>query len=447
MIKSSDEEKNILLLTSTGGSGHIQAALAKKSQMALRYPNATLFEQDIMTDWIGKHFGQFCVNKWDNAQRLGNVFELEMFIRLLPLFEWGYFLPIFVRALWYILKHDIDFIIDTQPMGTSAITKALRIASIIRKKPIRLEKVITELPTEQVTHFFQPIKKLSTRYQNVVNIISPPPLAYSVDGEKAFWKRYCGISRDSISYNNLPLRPAFLQYLNKEREHEPVTLDLQFQHPSEIHAIHNTMKKGCVEVTRRKGKLTMTIQPEDHVTMMMLGGNPPEKALLQYVQSFINMTREQTQEDEKYILFLFCSSVKAPSNDLQDMVHEIVRNDLDFPKNLSVVPLTYQTDSVVAPLLFRSDATITKSGGMTAMELLYVGRGTIFIHEEDPPKNRFGFLPFRKPLDGMPTWEKGNARYLQEKKGAILITPDTFKLHADELLSKEKNNIPEPVHF
>jgi hypothetical protein len=93
--------------------------------------------------------------------------------------------------------------------------------------------------------------------------------------------------------------------------------------------------------------------------------------------------------------------------------------------------MTFQVDEIIAPLFFRSDMTCTRSGGQTAMELMCVGRGKIWIHSETRKKGRV--LLDADLLKGIPGWEAGNAAYLQRFRDAKLVTPDTIGLLSAEL--------------
>ncbi len=58
------------------------------------------------------------------------------------------------------------------------------------------------------------------------------------------------------------------------------------------------------------------------------------------------------------------------------------------------------------------------------MELLSVSHGQIWIHKGTIAPNLPHFIPFGKI--GMPAWERGNADYLAAKRGAQIVTPETF---------------------
>jgi hypothetical protein len=138
--------KRILILTLTAGGGHIQAAKAKYIETLTAHPEATILERDILFDWIWKYFGLFAKHLWGDAQAKGNIFLLVCLAFALKLADYLFWIPFFFSALNTCLKFDIDEIIDTQPLGTSAIIKALRFIKWRTGKQISYEKVITDLP-------------------------------------------------------------------------------------------------------------------------------------------------------------------------------------------------------------------------------------------------------------------------------------------------------------
>ena len=74
--------------------------------------------------------------------------------------------------------------------------------------------------------------------------------------------------------------------------------------------------------------------------------------------------------------------------------------------------------------------TCTRSGGQTAMELMCVSTGQIWIHSEAKKG--------QDVLLGIPGWEGASAVYLQKQKGAKILTPDTIIEHA-RLLHQTNN--------
>lgn len=169
----------------------------------------------------------------------------------------------------------------------------------------------------------------------------------------------------------------------------------------------------------------------------MLGSCPAQKATLKYVQLILEALKERVNEGFFYQVFVFCNDHKPGKNSLLKQVHDLILSSKEFPSNLTIIPLSFQDDNVIAPLFFRSDATFTRSGGLTSMELMAVAKGQICIHSEakDPSK-----------LDlGMPQWEFGNASYLREKKGAKILTTSTFAQFCHELFDLTNCGYVEPA--
>src|SRR3990167_4368236 len=155
--------KKLLIITSSGGGGLIQTANAKQQEALAKDPNLIIIRKDLLKDWVAKPIGPYCIYLWNKAQTNGNVFTQQICVATQFLADFLLHPLIFFKALSPFLQEDIDQIIDTQPLGTSAILKALRIFNQSKKKNVRLEKVLVDLPTKKATHFFTPIKKLSQR--------------------------------------------------------------------------------------------------------------------------------------------------------------------------------------------------------------------------------------------------------------------------------------------
>ncbi|MBN2479222.1 MAG: hypothetical protein JXA94_03255, partial [Parachlamydiales bacterium] len=108
----------------------------------------------------------------------------------------------------------------------------------------------------------------------------------------------------------------------------------------------------------------------------------------------------------------------ANENDLFNFIYESIKNNINYPQNLKIIPMSFQDDTTIAPLFFRSDATITRSGGSTILELLAVANGKVLIHSEGKLKQNL--------IKGMPYWEVGNALYLKKFKNSELVNTDNF---------------------
>lgn len=421
----------------------MQAAKAKHKELRQKFPEAKIICKDVMIDWLPKVVGKFFTGLWNHAQRTGNMMLLEICVSGQRFADKLIWIPVFCSALSTLLKENVDCVVDTQLLGTSAILKAIRLIHRWKGKKIILEKVITDLPTESANHFFHPIKKLSEKDKKFLRIITTTPLLEDhYPNADAFWNKNCNITNKEVHYDALPIRPSFIQYAKQKQIPDTLTLNIATHDPKETHLIHRVLSFGTGNAKRMKNSIAYTIHPEDKVAMLMLGANPHEEAVLEYIKHFINILRERKYKTRKDHLFVCCSKADRVKILTQEKIVQLLKATQGYPKSLTIIPIPYQEDEVIAPLFHRCNATITRAGGLTSMELLTVSHGTIWIHKGSVPKllPRF-FLKGKTIQEGMPPWEKGNAKYLQAKKGARFITPQTFN-EVTHLYFPEETEIP-----
>ncbi|CCB90100.1 glycosyltransferase family protein [Simkania negevensis] len=420
--KRNNKPKKLLLITSSGGGGHIQAANAKAVKALSEDPNLEIIQKDILIDWVGRRFGKCFVHLWNVSQKKGNLRMLSFLSKNIPVADILFWVLIFIKALRTILREDVDRIIDTQPVGTSATIKALKVASRFTGKKIKLEKVITELPTEKVLHFFKPIKGLSQADRNLLRLVSTTPLLSADQTPDAFWQKNCKLQESEVLYEDFPLRATFEVFRQKlDAPIERMNIEIKVKNYIEKFLIADTIKRGNLHAEIFRDKIAITIEPTDKVSTILLGSQPTEEATIKYVKSFIEMANKAGDRGFRHLLFVFCNHEAEHRNSLLRRVHDAIQKFTDYPQYLNIIPMCFQGDEVIAPLYYRSDATFTRSGGLTSMELMTVAQGQIWIHSEIK-----GTLDREKLGNGMPIWERGNAHYLQEKKGAQFITPETF---------------------
>jgi hypothetical protein len=420
--------RKCLLLTNTGGNGHVQAAKSVSSSYEKEYPRGTLFLKDTFEDFLGKPIGRFFANCWNSSQKTGNLTLLEFWSNGLRISIWITWLPIFFGVLRLLIKEKIDLVIDTQPMGTSAILKAIRFYNFWYRKNLLLEKVLTDLPTEHTSLYFPFIRRLSKKDKKLLHIKTTEPLLSRGETPSSFWQKTCGISLAQVEYSPLPIRKSFLKFpCDSAKEKNPLPLTVKFSNKMELDLLYQTGSFGNLPLNKSALSLSFTIEPLDKVALVMMGAHPHQEPILQYIQSFIELSSKGSYENRRDILLIFCAKTNDAAS-LQNKIHQILLRTKNYPHTLTILPLPYQEDAIVAPLFYRSDLTLTRSGGITAMELLSTCSKTILIHKGSAPK----WLPsFLKELptvrEGMPPWERGNAKYLEAKKGAKLVTPETFK--------------------
>lgn len=434
-LKAAKKHKKLLILTSSAGGGHIQAAKAEAVKALAKNPDTIIIEKDIMIDCLGKITGKTLSYFWNFSQKKGSLLLLSFFSKNIPCIDIIFYLHIFFRILFTLVRNDVDQIIDTQPMGTLSIIHAIKWAEKFLNKKLVLEKIITELPTDKVIHFFKPIKNISKKNHRFIKLISATPLLDTDQTDGGFWKKHCGLSKRAVQYEAFPLRPEFTKYKNqKVKKNQRIKIKIELSSSEEKYLITNTIKKGNLKYTSGYNNILFYIEPTDRVATILLGSQPTEEATINYVKHYIMMTRK-AQANQRHLLFVFCNHHIKNKNTLLKKIHDLIQNTNHYPIGLNIIPMCFQNDEVIAPLYFRSDATFTRSGGLTSMELMTLAQGQIWIHSQI----KYNTHNEKKLCKGMPIWERGNARYLQEKKGARFITPDSFNyVLSDFFLSNQK---------
>lgn len=414
--------KRLLLITSSGGGGLLQTATAKEQEVRLQDPNTVILRRDVMKDWMWQVIGDFFVHRWNQAQIRGNVAVQGFYVwgqRVIDGFLWPNY---FFCGLYTLFKEDIDRVIDTQPMGTGPLVQALRIFNRFRSKQVLLEKVLVDLPTKRAIHFFRPIKKLSKKSRKWVKLVTIAPLLEEGQTREQFWQKHCRLSDSEVQYEDVYVRQAFKKYQGVGKATEDRTYLVRFKTEEE----RSLMKRACTrgQIAFQEGPFEMHfhVGSQDRVITVLLGSQPAAEATLNYVKAVVELARHPSSGRLPIHLFLFCADHKEGG--LFQRVSNWIASVENYPKHLSIIPFGFQNDDVIAPLFSRSDLTCTRSGGQTAMELICVSNGEMWIHSEAKPKN--GPLTNEELLAGIPGWESASAVYLQKIYGAKLITPHTF---------------------
>lgn len=421
-IGTDKKKTKLLIITSASGGGHLQAAEAQRLKALCDDPTTEVIQKDILIDCVGKRFGRGFNHIWNVSQKRGYLAILCFLSRNTRVADFLFHILIFSKILYTLLREHVDQVVDTQPVGTPATISAIKWARKITGKPLKLEKVVTELPTEKVHHFFSPIKALGSDSRSFLKLITTLPLLHQNQTADAFWQKNCGLTEKEVCYESFPLRPSFRKFQNTTRQtNERMSIEIHVHSAEEKFLIAETIKHGSLPTEIYRDKIVINIEPEDKVSTILLGSQPAEDATVKYVKHYIEMMK-LTDKTERHLLFVFCNSHMEHKNSLLKRVHDFVGKVSDYPEHLNIIPMCFQNDSVIAPLYYRSDATYTRSGGLTSMELLAVAQGQIWIHSEARHKK----IDSEELYKGMPIWERGNATYLKEKKGARFITPETF---------------------
>lgn len=432
--------KKLLIITSSGGGGLIQTANAKEQEARVADPYLIIVRKDVLRDWMGNVFGKFCSEMWNGAQMKGNIAALRFVISAQYIFDyfcWPYF---FLRALCTLFKEDVDQVIDTQPLGTSAILKALRIYNRKRNKNVRLQKVLVDLPTKAATHFFRPIKNLSKKDRPYLQLTTIAPLLDEGQTAEDFWQTNCRLSEKEIHYEDVYVRQSFRKFQHKKRSAQDFPVFVRFKSSDELRLMKHTFEKGSLAGSVKGDEVHFSISPKDRLIAVLLGSQPASEATFNYVKKFLRIGQEESSPDRLCHIFVFCSEHKPHEQSLFRKVADYVAEIKQYPKNVTIVPFSFQRDDCIAPLFFRSDLTCTRSGGQTAMELMCVSTGEMWIHSEtkkDPEQKED--LSLEQLLEGIPGWEAANALYLKKVRNAKIVTPETIVPIAEKLFQSKTN--------
>ena len=310
--------------------------------------------------------------------------------------------------------------------------QAVRSAEKRLNKTIDVELVVSELPTDKTVSFFNPIKRLTERHRNKLSLSCAKPLLPPEESASLFWKKQCKLNLSQISYTNFPLRSEFLLAQSETSVPRKTTLTFYCSKTEDVEALAPFCEHTPLKVTRTSHDINVHLNENTLLTTIMLGSRPLEKALLQYLDTFTKMLCHKTA-GYTHLIVPICSDTSS----LVASVFSHLKKRLlqKAPDNLMVLPIPFQEAPQLVPLILRSDATITRSGGMTSVELLHVAKGQIWIHRDFPYHNKWqaGSL-----LD-MPTWEIGNAEYLIKSKQARIIHPSTLGTYYTKLMERKKD--------
>jgi hypothetical protein len=433
-MKNNKTKSRVLILTSSGGGGLLQAAKAKEQECIDDNPEAFVLVKDIMITWFG-WFGIWGVGSWNSAQKKGNVTSQENFAKIKFLSDIFFWPTAFFCALYTLLRHRIDRVIDTQPVATSALIKAMRIVNRITGKKLILEKVLVDLPTYKCTHFYCTIKYMSKKDKSFLKIVTIEPLLENEKDNKEFWKKYCNITEDSVQYENTYIRRGFKQYIGKKRdETNPFNVSITANKDKEFDLIARSLTKSRAKFTKSNKGFDFAINPKDKLFVILLGSQPCIPATCAYVRNFIDLVKNHASSDRHFHLFVYCSKFSDSKKELFRKVVDIIEKYGKYPSNLSVIPMAFQDSDIIASLFFRSDITITRSGGQTMMELMNVASGSKWVHSEAKPPKNGNKVSYYQLIKGIPAWEAANAQYLERKDNGSFVTPYLLEEMAKPLL-------------
>lgn len=419
--------QNCLIIDSQAGGGHVQAANFIESH--LKAKGLPTIRREFYTTCLGRVIGRFAINTWNDDQKNERINKVNAYSKFEFLFDILLAIPVFFSTWALIRKHKIEHIVDVQPIGLRAILHAARIENFVRSlfgsklKQIKVSLVMTDLPTLQATNFLQPLRGLRDNDRRILEVITTDPLLTSGQNSEEFWKENARLPIKYVKNRQFPLRAEFLT----NRNCTDTILPLSFRCHS-VAAKSDLAKALHVKISDKEtancnDSLSINVESQDRIITIMLGSQASFDATIQYVEQLVRKLKTEGMIKPTKI-FVCCGDPKPHEPSLIEAVYHKI-DELDIPDSISIAPLSWQDATVLAPLMARSDITITRAGGLTAMELLTVATGQILIHSV-PSKGRDLSIEQDEEelLKGMFIWESGNARYLKSKKGARIVLPE-----------------------
>ena len=399
----------LLLLETSGGNGLIQVATAKEQELRRADPTIVVLRRDLLLDGVWPLIGRWGVWQWNRAQKKGDVARQEWFVRNQWVGDDFLFWPYVFVWFWAVLmRFKPDRILDTQPIATGALLKAIRFYNWCRGKQLVLEKVLVDFPTDLASHFLWPLRKVNKRDLELLRIRTIPPLLKKGETAAEFWMRECGLREDQIILEPSPVREAFEVYRGKPRKVE-CAIPVKIAHAEEGKILASVLGEQWGE-----GMHSFVVKAGERLITLSLGSQPAREGTLEYVRRLY----EQSKESAKPTVLVILAGAHRPG--MTSLFAEVAKVAGEM-QGMRVIPLPFQSDATIAALFHRSDLTITRSGGSTAHELLAVSTGEIWIHSEaKDPQDKADLLK------GIPGWERGNALYMKAVRGARIVTPSSF---------------------
>lgn len=475
------------LITSEGGGGHKSAADAIQYKLLGQAENKSgvIHRVDVLKNSILPNFiAEKATGVWDQAKKDGDV-EKQInlvkgkFLGLVTyrtLADFLFFIPIFLKTFFTLWgNRKITRIVDTQAMGTSAVIAAARLANFLFQRHIEVLKVMTDMPTEEAVHFAASAKRLNSADKNIYRILSTAPFPkykeeteeHYIDRMDAWWKEHFNLSlKDGqVRYADFPLRPAFIKAQEGTLSGE-IGVKLNSQDERKLLVEAGIIKEESVAV--REGRAfnpangtiietkydfsKMEVKEEDTVGLITIGSMANAGATKAYIDDVIDLVNlfneiaeTEERESKNFHLFVACGRHEEGKATLFAEVAAMVKQKKEtgeFPKNLQVIPMGFQGDEEMAPIMHRADFGIYGAGGLTTMETLSASdpeRAHVFIHSD--AKGAKADMTDKEIeeelLKGYVLWERGNAEFQLKNDAyqAKLVSPqEIFKKRLTEIL-------------
>jgi hypothetical protein len=383
---------------------------------------------------MGVPMGKWMAGRWDKAQKNGDIPKLKHIFNM----GLGHFDGLFYHpALQYInqvLRGMADqphisppaHLLATEPLLTPSITKAVESIEEAGGDLSKVHLYVTDLPSigNGIPFSFENIALMVKKHPDRAKHLVLHSVAPISGGAEAI-AQSCQLDVSQVVIEPfLPVNPGFYDG-TMPRPHTATQITLKAQVPEEEAFLGGATK-------------TFSIGANDIVVLVMLGSQPT----IQAMHTYLKQAGSLPQPPAGATTYVFFASGPHKKDAFKELYASLAKEATQMNtaqqtsgQHLYFVPFTGQPAQSIEA---RAEVTVTRSGGMTAGELLALhARGDnkqTLIHIEPVPG--LAAMPTdpsakqaweAEALDqGMLTWEADNARYLMAKVGAKLITPDFF---------------------
>lgn len=413
-----EPDSSLLLFTIDVAGGHLSAADAFESNVKAHNPTVQIERIELYSALMGKRIARLFAALWNEPQRREWIGLLSLLQRLQPLCDLLFYLPLLLFTFLRLQRSSASSIVSTQPLGSYALAHAARLSHWWHGRRVQVHLFLTE-ESAQCRHYFRPLKYLSARDRSIFTLHAPVPVLHEGDEER-FWKDHTGLSLlDGEVLHAPPLvRPGFWQATARPQM-GPSILSHQLspcldQKELELWLIPDLQKLEGATVSTR-------ILPDTRIVLVMLAKEAGHAATLEYVEAFVRLF-SSPEKKPTTLVYVACGTN-------QPLLTTLCRRLQEFrplqAQGLHFVPLGYQTDRVIGQIMRFCDYTITKSGGITSLEIQVAAvEATHYIHAPSQCYDqKLQKIDRQKAAEQMVLHEWENFCALEKKCSAQLITP------------------------
>lgn len=404
----------ILGIYSSGGSAHERAIDEFSKTIPDMQKINVLDSSCTFHRWIGK-LGALT---WNHAQKQGNIGIQIILARLFNIADKLFLLPTYFTIYNKLLsrKKMPQKIIATVPLFLRGICKAVLKANsrTQNKSIISVDLHMIEPPTDDAHYYFDAIRHLSQKERQVLRLFATHPLKDDIiryGSEENYWR-----VKTALEFHQIVFDPPVKQVFKEASKtlpfpNQPIRLSLE-GYPDKF-----------------------DVEAEDRLGLIMLGGIPTQEAILDYIKAAVILTKNQKTKRPKKKNYLFIACGKK-EHGLYAKVLKFISCQ-QIPPHFLVIPFYNQPVEII---FGRADFSITRTGGMTSLEILALKKRKeddklVLLHAQIHKNGELKCSEDEEYQDyliehGIPLWEGGNARYLRKAiPGTIVVTPKTSSFY------------------